>query len=45
MSELLGGFAFTPYEFEFWSGNNFRLNKRVCYKNENGVWKQFILEP
>ena len=27
-----GGFAFTPYEMEFWQGNEFRLNKRILYK-------------
>jgi pyridoxamine 5'-phosphate oxidase len=40
-----GGFAFTPYEIEFWEGNKFRLNKRNLYKKNNNTWDHFILEP
>jgi len=40
-----GGFSFTPYEIEFWEGNEFRLNKRNLYKKEKNKWKQYILEP
>ena len=40
-----GGFAFKPYEIEFWEGNEFRLNKRNLYKKENNKWNHCILEP
>ena len=40
-----GGFCFTPYEIEFWEGNEFRLNKRDLYKKEDNKWKHFILQP
>ena len=40
-----GGFSFTPYEIEFWQGNEFRLNKRDLYKKDEDTWKHLILEP
>jgi len=40
-----GGFSFTPYEIEFWKGNEFRLNKRNLYRKDNTEWNHFILEP
>ena len=40
-----GGFSFTPYEIEFWEGNEFRLNKRNLYRKDNTSWNHFILEP
>ena len=40
-----GGYAFIPYEIEYWFGNKFRLNKRILYKKDNTVWNHFILEP
>jgi len=40
-----GGFSFTPYEIEFWEGNEFRLNKRNLYKRNENNWSHFILEP
>lgn len=40
-----GGFEFTPYEIEFWKGNNFRLNKRDFYYIKKGIWHHCILEP
>ncbi len=40
-----GGFAFTPYEIEFWEGNEFRLNERNLYKKGITSWEHFILEP
>ena len=36
---------FTPYEIEFWEGNEFRLNKRNLYTKDNTGWNHFILEP
>lgn len=43
--EYWGGFAFVPYEFEFWEGDDFRLNKRTLYKKNNNKWNHYILEP
>ena len=40
-----GGYSFTPYEIEFWEGNEFRLNKRNLYRKDNATWNHFILEP
>lgn len=40
-----GGFAFKPYEIEFWEGNKYRLNRRDCYKRKGKVWHHSILEP
>ena len=45
--EYWGGFSFKPYSFEFWEGNDFRLNKRVKYTNDdsNDGWTKFYLQP
>lgn len=43
--EYWGGFSFTPYEIEFWEGNEYRLNKRNLYKKHKNDWSHFILEP
>jgi len=40
-----GGYSFTPYEIEFWEGNEFRLNKRNLYRKDSIAWNHFILEP
>ena len=40
-----GGYSFTPYEIEFWEGNEYRLNKRNLYIKDNTNWNHFILEP
>jgi pyridoxine/pyridoxamine 5'-phosphate oxidase len=40
-----GGYSFTPYEIEFWEGNEFRLNKRNLYRKDNTTWNHYILEP
>jgi pyridoxamine 5'-phosphate oxidase len=40
-----GGYSFTPYEIEFWEGNEFRLNKRNLYIKDSTNWNHFILEP
>ena len=43
--EYWGGYLFIPYYFEFWKGQEHRLNKRkIFYKQENS-WKQEILQP
>ena len=43
--EYWGGYSFTPYEIEFWEGNEYRLNKRNLYRKGNTTWNHFILEP
>ena len=43
--EYWGGYAFTPYYFEFWKGHKSRLNKREVYKKINHTWKHHILQP
>ena len=40
-----GGFSFTPYNIEFWEGNNFRLNKRDFFERIHDKWSHSILEP
>ena len=40
-----GGFSFTPYYFEFWEGNESRINKREIFDKIDGVWKQSFLQP
>ena len=40
-----GGFSFTPFQFEFWKGNSFRLNKRDLYKQSSDEWEHVIIEP
>lgn len=43
--EYWGGFYFIPYEFEFWHGNEHRLNKRNFYRKVEATWDYAILEP
>ena len=40
-----GGYAFTPYYFEFWKGHEFRLNKRNVYEKKHNNWQHFLLQP
>ncbi len=40
-----GGFEFSPIYFEFWFGNDSRLNRRKIFELSNGRWKTFYLEP
>ena len=40
-----GGYSFTPYYFEFWLGNESRLNKRDAYEIKNGEWQHSFLQP
>ena len=43
--EFWGGYSFTPYYFEFWKGNELRLNKREVFEKNDDIWKHFILQP
>ena len=40
-----GGFSFIPYYFEFWEGNESRINKREIFEKIDGVWEQSFLQP
>ena len=40
-----GGFSFEPYYFEFWEGNQFRLNKREVFEKFSNNWKKSFLQP
>tara|TARA_X000000368_G_C22931480_1_gene667842 strand:- start:280 stop:876 length:597 start_codon:yes stop_codon:yes gene_type:complete len=40
-----GGYAFTPYYFEFWEGHQSRLNKRDVYELNGEDWIHTILQP
>ena len=40
-----GGFSFEPYYFEFWEGNQFRLNKREIFEKFKNNWKRKYLQP
>ena len=43
--EYWGGFAFTPYYFEFWEGHESRINKREVFEKIDGLWNQSYLQP
>lgn len=43
--EYWGGFSFKPYYFEFWKGDESRVNKRVGYELINDDWQSFFLQP
>ena len=40
-----GGYSFRPNYFEFWKGNENRVNHREAYKFINNQWVSSILEP
>lgn len=40
-----GGFSFEPYYFEFWEGNENRLNKREAFLKDNKLWTHSYLQP
>ena len=40
-----GGFSFKPYYFEFWQGDNSRLNKRDAYEIVKEEWVHHLLQP
>lgn len=40
-----GGFAVTPFEFEFWQGRPGRLHDRVLYTLDGTAWKISRLAP
>ncbi len=40
-----GGYSIKPYYFEFWEGNEYRINKRTIYELTKNDWKQYFLSP
>ena len=40
-----GGFSFIPYYFEFWEGNESRINKREVFNKIDNIWQHSILQP
>jgi pyridoxine/pyridoxamine 5'-phosphate oxidase len=40
-----GGFSFKPYYFEFWTGDENRINKREAFLKEAEIWRRSILQP
>ena len=40
-----GGYSFKPYYFEFWEGNDNRLNKRKVYSKNENQWHKYFLQP
>lgn len=40
-----GGFSFTPYYFEFWTGHESRINKRDIYELIDNNWIHSMLQP
>ena len=40
-----GGYSFKPYYFEFWEGNDNRLNKRKVYSKNGKQWHKYFLQP
>lgn len=40
-----GGYYFEPFYFEFWLGNDKRINKRESFKYKNKTWIKEFLEP
>jgi pyridoxamine-phosphate oxidase len=40
-----GGYSIKPYYFEFWEGQDSRVNKRKVYELKNKKWESYYLEP
>jgi len=40
-----GGFSFIPYYFEFWEGDDSRINKREVFEKFDGRWRCSFLQP
>ena len=43
--DFWGGFSFVPYYFEFWEGNDNRLNKREVFTLVENNWEISFLQP
>ncbi len=40
-----GGFTFNPFYFEFWFGDENRINKRCVYEKNKDKWNSFFIQP
>ena len=40
-----GGYEFTPYYFEFWEGQENRVNRRQVYTLNKDVWNKLFIQP
>ncbi len=40
-----GGISIKPYYFEFWTGDNQRINKREVFEKSKNDWKFYFLQP
>tara|TARA_B100000963_G_scaffold196536_1_gene171061 strand:+ start:27762 stop:28361 length:600 start_codon:yes stop_codon:yes gene_type:complete len=40
-----GGYSFQPFHFEFWEGQEQRLNKREVFKKTGSTWENIYLQP
>ena len=40
-----GGYSFVPYYFEFWQGQENRLNKRHVFEQHKNKWEERLLQP
>jgi len=43
--DFWGGFVLKANYYEFWQGRKSRLHDRICYKEENGLWKINRISP
>ncbi len=43
--DFWGGYAITPYYFEFWEGHDQRINKREAFVLKDDDWNNFFLQP
>ena len=43
--EYWGGYCFSPFYIEFWTGDKYRLNKREVFELCEGKWKKYFLQP
>ena len=40
-----GGYVINPYKYEFWKGNNHRINKRICFELKENLRNKYIIQP
>ena len=43
--DFWGGYAITPYYFEFWEGHDQRINKREAFVLKDDDWNNFFHQP
>ncbi len=43
--EYWGGYCFSPFYIEFWTGDKYRLNRREVFELCEGKWKKYFLQP